>query len=77
MRVMGIASAAIQHQTRRLEASAERLNKVSVPPKDGEEPPDIAKEATVRIEAGALTKANLAVIKSEDERLKHLLDVLA
>ena len=77
MSVMGIASSAITQQTQRLEASAERLNKVNIEPKPGEPETDIAKEAAIRIEASALTKANLAVIKSEDERLNHLLDVLA
>ena len=77
MRVIGTATAAIAQQTKRLEASAERLNNLVRNPSENENPPDIAKEAAVRIEASALTEANLAVIKSEDERLKHVLDILA
>lgn len=77
MRVIGTATAAIAQQTKRLEASAKRLNQLVESPEKNKNPPDIAKEAAVRIEAGAMTEANLAVIKSEDERLEHVLDILA
>ncbi len=77
MHIFGTASAAIAHQSRRLEASAERLTQISPNPQEGNPPPDIAKEAAVRIEASALSKANIAVIKSEDERINALLDILA
>ena len=77
MRIMGIAAGAIQHQSIRLAESAERLTKAGKTPGEGEQEPDIAKEAVVRIEAGALTEANVAVIKSEDERIGDLLDILA
>lgn len=77
MRVMGIASAAVLEQTKRLESSAARVASLGKEVKPGEKPVDIAEEAAVRIDASNLTSANLAVIKSEDERLKHLLDILA
>lgn len=77
MRVIGTATAAIAQQTKRLEASAKRLNQLAKNPEENKNPPDIAKEAAVRIDAGAITEANLAVIKSEDERLKSVLDILA
>ena len=77
MRIMSIATQAIEQQSRKLEDSAARLAKLCKKPKAGEEPPDIAKEAVVRIEAGAATEANIAVIRSEDERIEHLLDALA
>ena len=77
MRIMGIAAGAIQQQSVRLEQSAQRVAKAGTAPieKDGE-PVDLAREAVERIDAGAMTEANLAVIKSEDERLGHLLDIL-
>lgn len=77
MRIMGIASSAVQYQSNRLEASAGRVASMGKELKDGEKPVDIAEEAVVRMDASALTSANLAVIKSEDERMKHLLDILA
>ena len=77
MRIMGIATNAILQQTKRLEASAARVATAGKQPKEGEKPVDIAEEAAVRIDASNLTSANLAVIKSEDERMKHLLDILA
>ena len=77
MRIANIATQAIENQSKRLEESAARLAKLGQKPRKGEAPPDIAKEAAVRIEACAATEANIAVLKSEDERLGHLLDILA
>ena len=77
MQILGVATSAILHQTSRLEASAERVAKLGSDVAAGEEPTDLATEAAVRIEAGALTEANLAVIKNEDERLGYLLDMFA
>jgi hypothetical protein len=77
MHIMNTAVRAIAHQTDRLEASAARLARLGATTRRGETPPDIAKEAVVRIEAGAATEASIAVIRSEDERLGHLLDILA
>ena len=77
MRIVNVATQAIQHQSKRLEASASRIAKLGKETASGEAPPDIAREAAVRIEAGAATTANITVIKSEDERIGHLLDMLA
>jgi hypothetical protein len=77
MRIMSVAVSAIQHQSNRLAASAERVAGVGKETAAGETSTDLVDEAAVRLEAGALTEANLAVIKSEDERLGHLLDILA
>lgn len=77
MRIMGIASNAVEVQSKRLEDSAARVASMGKETKAGEKAVDIAAEAVVRIDASALTSANLAVIKSEDERMKHLLDILA
>jgi flagellar basal body rod protein FlgC len=77
MQITGIAAAAIEQQTKRLEASAARVASIGTEPKEGEKPVDIAEEAVVRIDASAATTANLAVIKSEDERMKSILDIIA
>ena len=77
MRIMSTAAAAVLRQTGRLEASAARVAKLGNKPVNGEKAPDIVNEAVLRIEAGASVKANLSVIKSEDERLNALLDILA
>lgn len=77
MGIMGIAAAGIEQQTKRLEASAEKVASMSKETKEGEPALDLAKETAVRIEASAATSANLAVIKSEDERLQHMLDLFA
>lgn len=76
MKIMGIASAAIAQQTQRLEASAERVARAGDTSPNAKEV-DLAKEAVERIEASALTTANLKVIKAEDERLGTLLDTFA
>ena len=77
MRIMETAANGIMHQTRRLEASAARTATAGREPAAGEKPVDLAAEAVERIDASAQTSANLAVIKSEDERLGNLLDILA
>jgi flagellar basal body rod protein FlgC len=77
MQIMGIAASAIEYQTKRLEGSASRVASLGKEPKDGEKPVDIVEEAVVRMDASAVTKANLAVIKSEDERMKSVLDIIA
>ena len=77
MRIMETAANAVLQQSRRLEASATRTATAGRPPAAGEKEVDIAAEAVERIDASALTSANLSVIKSEDERLGQLLDILA
>ena len=77
MRTMGIAADAVMYQSRRLEKSAERTASLGRTPVEGEKPVDLVEETVERIDASRLTEANLKVIKSEDERLKHLLDIIA
>ena len=75
MRIFDIASQAISEQYARLRQSAANVAKVNGPLKEGETPPDIAKETVKRIEADNAVRANLAVIREEDDRIKHLLDM--
>ncbi|MDJ0764893.1 MAG: hypothetical protein QNJ97_18065 [Myxococcota bacterium] len=77
MRVFSIATQAIETQFAKLRDSAARVAKISGPHKDGVPQTDIAAETALRIEAGAATRANIAVIKSEDEALRHLIDIIA
>jgi flagellar basal body rod protein FlgC len=77
MNIMETASAAVGQQTKRMEASAARVASMGKETEKGEDVVDLAKEAAIRIEASAATSANLAVIKSEDERLQHMLDLFA
>ena len=76
MKIMSTAQQAIIRQTEKLAASAERVARVGDTEGSGKDV-DLAAEAVVRIEATAATKANLAVIKNEDERLGALLDILS
>jgi hypothetical protein len=75
MEILSIASDAIMRQSERLAASAERVAKMG----DGESGADVdlAEEAASRVEANAAVEANLKVIAEENERTKHLLDVIA
>ena len=77
MRVMGIAADAVMYQSRRLEKSAERTASMGRKPVEGEKPVDLVEETVERMDASRVAEANLKVIKSEDERLKHLLDIIA
>ncbi len=74
MQIFSVATRAIGNQFVKLRDSAARVAKINGPKNEGEQLPDIVKETAVRIQAEGATRANLAVIKSEDERLKHLLD---
>ena len=76
MQILNVAARAIGDQFSRLKDSAARVAKIGTKPEQGKEPTDIVKETAIRIEAGAATEANLAVLKSEDERLGHLLDTI-
>ncbi|MCU0665443.1 MAG: flagellar hook protein FlgE [Myxococcota bacterium] len=74
MSIMSIAASGIAQQGQRLERSAQRVARAGDPsPEPGQEV-DLAKEAVERIEASALTTANLKVIKAEDERLGTLIN---
>ncbi len=77
MRIFDIATRAISEQYDRLRQSASRVAKINAPQEEGTPPVDLAKETAIRIEADAATRANLNVLKEEDERLKHILDILA
>ncbi len=77
MRIIDVAARAINQQYQKLSGSAARTAKLNSPVEKGEEPVDLAKEAATRIEADASVRANLAVIKEEDDRLQHLLDIIA
>ncbi len=77
MKILSVAANGIQEQLKRLEASAVRTATISTKVAEGKETVDLVAETVERIDATAQTKANLAVIKTEDERLKHLLDVIA
>jgi flagellar basal body rod protein FlgC len=74
MKIMSVAAAGMAQQTRRLEQSAERVAQLGDPKKEPGQEVDLAREAVERIEASALTTANLKVIQAEDERLGTLLD---
>ncbi len=77
MRIFSIATRAIGEQYDRLRRSAARTANINSPQKDVKESPDLIREAAVRIEADAAVRANVSVIRSEDERIKHLLDTIA
>lgn len=74
MKIMSIAAAGMAQQTRRLEQSAERVAQFGQTQTQPGQEVDLAREAVERIEASALTTANLKVIRAEDERLGTLLD---
>jgi flagellar basal body rod protein FlgC len=75
MQIMNIAAAAIAKQTDRLQKSAQKVAKAGDPMAGQNIDP--AKEAITRIEAVNITEANIKVIKTEDERQKSLLDIIA
>ena len=75
MKILDTASAAISRMTERLAESAARVAKVGDPEAGADV--DLAEEAVNRIDAERAIEANLAVIKEEDERTKHLLDIIA
>ncbi len=77
MRIVDIATRAINQQYQKLSGSAARVARLNSSLEKGEEPVDLVKETATRIEADAAVRANLAVLKEEDERLKHLLDTFA
>jgi len=70
---MGTCAAAIRAKTERLAESAARMTWVSVP----EAGVDPAAEAVTRIESVHAVAANGAVIRSVDETVGALLDLLA
>jgi hypothetical protein len=70
---MGTSAAAIRAQTERLVRSAERVTWISVP----EAGVDPAAEAVTRIEAVHAVEAECAVIRSVDETVGAVLDLLA
>ena len=63
-------------QTRRMEQSAKNVAKLADPQGEGKNV-DLAREAVTRIEAINITKADISVIKAEDERTKSILDIIA
>jgi len=75
MQILNVASAAIMKQSSVLAASAERVAAVGDSEKGADV--DLAEETAIRVESEAAIEANLAVIKEEDERTRHLLDVIA
>ena len=77
MRIIDVATQAISQQYEKLSDSAARVAKLNSRLEEGEEPVDLVKETATRIEADASVRANLAVIKEENERLRHLLDIIA
>lgn len=76
MKILDTASQAIMQQTRRMEQSAKNVLKAGDINGEGAKV-DLAKEAVTRVEATNLTKANVNVIKAEDERTQTLLDIFA
>ncbi|MBN2527973.1 MAG: hypothetical protein JXR76_16405 [Deltaproteobacteria bacterium] len=76
MKVFDTATAAIMQQTQRMAQSAKNISKLGDPKGEGANV-DLAKEAVTRIEATHITKAEISVIKAEDERMKSLLDIIA
>jgi hypothetical protein len=76
MKILDTANAAIMRQTSLLAESAARVAKVGDPEAGGADV-DLPAEAVNRIDAERAIEANLAVIKEEDERTKHLLDIIA
>ena len=76
MKIYDTATSAIMRQTQRMEQSAKNVSKLGDVHGEGANV-DLAREAVTRIEATNLTKANVAVIKAEDERTKSILDIIA
>ncbi|MCP4599441.1 MAG: hypothetical protein GY847_02710 [Proteobacteria bacterium] len=77
MRISNIAAHAINQQYDRLHNSAARVAKMDGLQKDGKPQVDLVREAAIRIEADAAIRANLSVIKNEDDLVKHLIDTIA
>ena len=76
MKILDTASASIMQQTRRMAQSAQNVSKLADIEGEGKNV-DLAKEAVTRIEAVNITKADMSVIKAEDERTKSILDIIA
>ena len=78
MSISSIALGAITEQSARLAQSAASVSRIGATTEEGNAPqPDLANEAVVRIEANAAIRANINVIREEDERLGYLIDTLA
>jgi flagellar basal body rod protein FlgC len=76
MKIYDTATSAIMRQTQRMEQSAKNVSKLGDVQGEGAKV-DLAKEAVTRIEATNITKANVSVIKAEDERTQAILDIFA
>jgi flagellar basal body rod protein FlgC len=76
MKIYDTATSAIMRQTQRMEQSAKNVSKLGDVQGEGAKV-DLAKEAVTRIEATNITKANVSVIKAEDERTQTILDIFA
>ncbi len=67
----------MMRQMDRLAESANRVAQVNTPNEQGAKPVSLVEETVTQIEADAAVRANLNVIRNEDERLAHLIDTLA
>lgn len=76
MKIYDTATSAIMRQTQRMEQSARNVSKLGDVNGEGAKV-DLAREAVTRIEATNITKANVSVIKAEDERTRTILDIFA
>jgi len=76
MKIYDTATSAIMRQTQRMEQSARNVSKLGDVNGEGAKV-DLAREAVTRIEATNITKANVSVIKAEDERTRAILDIFA
>lgn len=76
MKVLDTATNAIMYQSQRMEQSAKNVANAGDINGEGSKV-DLAKEAVTRIEATNMTKANVNVIRAEDERTQALLDIFA
>jgi flagellar basal body rod protein FlgC len=76
MKIYDTATSAIMRQTQRMEQSARNVSKLGDMKGEGARV-DLAREAVTRIEATNITKANVSVIKAEDERTRAILDIFA
>ncbi len=75
MTIIHTAANAIHHQFSRLADSAARTASLGRVTHDEDyTPPDLAEEVAIRTEADAAVRANLSVIRAEDDRLGQLLD---
>jgi len=73
MQVMAIASAGLQTSMQRFEQSAQRTAQLASPYADV----DMAQEAVERISAKSAFSANVAVIRTANQMMGQLLDLLA